>query len=111
MSPPASAPSHSAAGRAGVIGRVSGAALLALAATALLTVVIGLSRLPEPAGSDEGALARIFQLSIVASLPAGLVFVAATDWRRSRGAFVVLAASGVLVVLALSLLSYGEHLR
>lgn len=111
MSPPGSAPSPSAAGRAGVIGRVSGAALLTLAATAFVTVVVGLSRLPEPPGSDEGALARIFQLSIVAAFPAALVFVAATGRRSSRGAFVVLAASVALVVLAFSLLSYGEHLR
>lgn len=111
MSPPDSGPSRSDGGPAGAIGRVSGAALLTLASTALLTVLIGLSRLPAPPASDEGALARIFQLSVVASLPAGMVFVAATDWRRSRGAFFVLAACAALLALAFSLLSYGEHLR
>jgi membrane protein DedA with SNARE-associated domain len=61
------------------VKRFSGSAIIALSLTALIAVVSGYFQPPQP---DEGAAAHIFQLSIVALVPLGLIFFATADWKR-----------------------------
>ena len=60
---------------------------------------------PEP---DEGTLAHVFQLSIVALVPMGLVFLATADWTRPLRNVWRLAFPATAVVLAFSILYYFE---
>ena len=57
--------------RAQQINRISGKALIVLSLTALLAVLSGYFQPPQP---DEGSAAHIFQLSIVALVPAIFLF-------------------------------------
>ena len=96
------------------INRYSTVAIHVFAFTALLPLLVvvggGLLRghLPPPA-PDEGTGAHIFQLSIAALLPAGLVFLATADWTRPARLLTRLAAPAAFVVLAFGLLYYYEH--
>ena len=87
------------------INRVSTAGLVILSAVPLLTVVTAAvaillsGRLPAPE-PDEGTGAHIFQLSIAALVPVGVVFLATADWavpsrvlRRSSRASTMYLAS------------------
>jgi len=96
------------------INRVSTAGLVILSAIPLLTVVTAAAaillsgRLPPPE-PDEGTGAHIFQLSIAALVPVGLVFLATADWTvparvLRRSAFPIAA-----VVLAFVVLYCFEH--
>lgn len=93
------------------IYRVSSLVLLALALIALLAVLVGLAQPPEPRRSDEGALARIFQLTVVALVPTGTVVLATADWHHPRRVAQLFTVAGVLVMLAFAALYYLEHLR
>src|SRR2546430_16864774 len=89
------------------INRVSAVALMILSLTALLDVLLlGYTRPPLP---DEGAGAHIFQLSIVALLPIGLVFLATADWTEPSRPMRRLAFPAVIVALAFAALFYLEH--
>jgi hypothetical protein len=85
-----------------------------LAFTALLPLLvlyaraIAVGHLPPP-DPDEGTSAHIFQLSIAALLPTGLLFLATADWTDPRRLFHRLAAPAVFVVAAFALLYYYEH--
>jgi hypothetical protein len=68
------------------INRLSGVIVLLLSLTALLAVLGGYTQPPQP---DEGTLAHVFQLSIVALLPVILLFVA--DHMPWAGLVVILA--------------------
>jgi hypothetical protein len=93
------------------VNRVSGAVLIGLSVLALGTVLVGIAATPKPLPADEGTLAHIFQLSIVALVPAGLVFLATADWRTPLTAVRTLALSGGAVVAAFAALYYLEHIR
>ena len=94
--------------RAQQINRVSWIVLIVLSLIALATVVSGFLQPPQ-SQTDEGAAAHIFQLSIVAFVPATLLFLATADWSqplRTARAFgipfvTVLVACGVLYYLEL----------
>ena len=89
------------------INRVSSVTMWVLSLTALLDVLLlGYMRPPLP---DEGTGAHIFQLSIAALLPIGLVFLATADWARPGRIVRRLAIPGVVVVLAFAALYYLEH--
>lgn len=89
------------------INRVSSVSMWVLSLTALLDVLLlGYMRPPLP---DEGTGAHIFQLSIAALLPIGLVFLATADWTRPERIVRRLAVPGVVVVLAFAALYYLEH--
>jgi hypothetical protein len=94
--------------RAQRINRISGGALILLALVALLTVITGYF---GPRQSDEGAAAHIFQLSIVALLPMGLLFFATLDWKSPLRSTRVLAIPASVLVLAFGALYYLEHYR
>ncbi len=90
------------------VNRVSGIALMLLSLTAFLVVLWGFTQPPLP---DEGTGAHIFQLSIAALLPVGLVFLATTDWNapgRSARPLLVSAAATVCAFVALYVLEHSS---
>ncbi len=90
------------------LNRVSGRVLIALALIALLMVVTGYF---GPHQSDEGAAAHVFQLSIVALLPMGLLFLATADWKAPLRSTRILVIPASVLLLAFSALYYLEHYR
>ena len=98
------------------INRASGLVLIVLSLTALLTVLSGyraslrpFSIHPLPPEPDEGTAAHIFQLSIVATVPALLLFLATADWRQPSRSARPLAFSAAALVLAFGALYCLEH--
>ena len=94
--------------RASYIGLVvlSLAALLTVLPSALRVVLSGQMPILEP---DEGTGAHIFQLSIVALVPMGFLFLAtAEDWTQPWRTLRRLAFPGAAVVLACGILYYFE---
>ena len=98
------------------INKVSGIVLIVLSLIALLTVmsayrvsVSPFSIYTQPLEPDEGTQAHIFQLSILALAPVGLLFLATADWKRPLRIVRPLAFSGAAVVLAFAALYYFEH--
>lgn len=89
----------------------TGKVMLALASLAVVTVGIGALLPPPPPRADEGALARIFQLSIVALAPTILMFVVTADWRRPGRSVRWLVITGALVTVAFGALYWLEHVR
>lgn len=89
------------------INRVSGVVLIILSLTALLDVLLlGYTQPPLP---DEGLGAHIFQLSIVALVPTGLLFFTTADWTQPVRTVRRLAFPAAAVVLAFAALYYLEH--
>jgi hypothetical protein len=94
--------------RAQAINRVTGIGLIVLALVALATVLTGFTQPPQP---DEGAAAHVFQLSIVALVPATAVFVATADWTTPSRSLRPLALAAVVSILAFGALYILEHVR
>ena len=90
------------------INRVSGRVVIVLSFTALVAVLSGYTQPPQ---ADEGAVAHIFQLSIVALVPMVLLFLATADWRQPWRSARPLAFSAAALVLAFGALYYLEHYR
>jgi hypothetical protein len=88
------------------LNHVSGRAVLVLSLTALVTVLTGYIQAPQP---DEGTGAHIFQLAIVALVPAGGIFLMTADWRQPSRSVRPLAVPAVALVLAFGALYYLEH--
>lgn len=99
--------------RAQQVNRVSTIGLIVLSLTALLPLLAVAVRavltghMPTPE-RDEGAGAHIFQLSIVALLPMGLLFLATADWTKPLRSVRRLAFPAGAVVLAFGILYYFE---
>jgi len=89
------------------INRVGGIALIVLSLTALLDVL--LLGYTQPPLSDEGTGAHIFQLSIVALVPTGFLFLTTADWTQLVQTVRRLAFPAAVVVLAFAALYYLEH--
>ena len=85
---------------------ISGRLLVVLSAIALITVMSGYFQAPQ---ADEGAGAHIFQLSVVAFLPAIIVFLATADWKRMQQTSRPLAISATALGFAFAALYYLEH--
>ncbi|HEY4932941.1 MAG TPA: hypothetical protein VII23_15330 [Terriglobales bacterium] len=79
-----------------------------LSLTALLTVLVGYTQPPQP---DEGALAHIFQLSIVALVLMIVLFLATADWKQPLRSARPLAFPAVALMTAFAALYYLEHYR
>ncbi len=99
------------------VNRSSTAGLVVLSLTALLTVLVGLvlpavlhGHLPPPE-PDEGTSAHIFQLSIVALVPMGFLFLATADWTQPLRSVRRLAFPAAAVTVAFGILYYFEHYR
>ncbi|MGA7382293.1 MAG: hypothetical protein WBX03_15695 [Terriglobales bacterium] len=90
------------------INRISGNLLIILSLTALLAVLTGYAQPPQP---DEGIAAHIFQLSIVALLPAVLLFLATVDCKRPLRSTRPVAFAAAPLVVAFAALYYLEHYR
>jgi hypothetical protein len=90
------------------INRISVGALILLAVVALFTVISGYF---GPRQVDEGAAAHIFQLSVVALLPMGLLFLATADWKAPLRSTRILAIPFSVLVMAFGALYYLEHYR
>ena len=89
------------------INRVSRIVLVVLSLTALLDVLfLGYTQPPMP---DEGTGAHVFQLSIVAMVATGFLFLATADWTQPVRTLRRLAFPAVVVVLAFAALYYLEH--
>jgi Na+/H+ antiporter NhaD/arsenite permease-like protein len=88
------------------INRVSGRILIILSLIALFTVLTGYLQQPQP---DEGTGAHIFQISVVAALPTGLLFLITADSRRRGHNARTLAISAATLLLAFGALYYLEH--
>jgi hypothetical protein len=92
------------------INRVSTAALVVLSLIALGTVLSGFFQTPQPQ-TDEGAAAHIFQLSIVALVPATLLYLATADWGQPLRSVRALAFPFATVAVAFAALYFLEHVR
>ena len=90
------------------LNRVSANAMIVLSLVALLTVLSGYFQPPQ---TDEGTAAHIFQLSIVALVPAILLFFATADWKQPRRSARRLALPAAALVVAFAALFYLEHYR
>jgi hypothetical protein len=69
-------------------------------------LLVGYTQPPLP---DEGTGAHIFQLSIVALVPAGFLFLATADWTQPVRTVRRLAFPAAIVILAFAALYYLEH--
>ncbi len=90
------------------INHVSGRVLILLAVVALITVISGYF---GPRQVDEGAAAHIFQLSVIALLPMGLLFLATADWKAPLRSTRILTIPFSVLVMAFGALYYLEHYR
>jgi hypothetical protein len=90
------------------IHRVSSRIILVLSLIALSTVLIGYTQPPQP---DEGALAHIFQITIVLLAPMMLLFLGTADWKQPLRSVRRLAFPAIALVLAFAALYYMEHFR
>jgi hypothetical protein len=93
------------------INRVSSKVMITLSLIALLVVLSGYTQSPQPPEPDEGVAAHIFQLSIVALMPAIVLFIATADWMQPRRSARPLAFSAVALIFAFTALYYLEHHR
>ena len=100
--------------RAEQVNRLSTVGLVILSLTALSTVLtaalaILLSGQIPPPETDEGTGAHIFQLSIAALMPVGLVFLATADWTQPSRIVRRLAFPTAAVFVAFAVLYFFEH--
>src|SRR6476661_5836958 len=80
-----------------LVNRLSSVGLIVLSFTALLVVLWGFTQPPLP---DEGTGAHIFQLSVAALVPVGIVFLGTVDWSQPRRTAWPLALAAAATVLA-----------
>ena len=78
----------------------------------VLTAVIPIAAtgVAPPPRADEGALARLFQLAILALLPTGLVYLGTSDWMHPGATARRLVLPAAAVTTAFALLSCFEGL-
>ena len=92
------------------INRITGKIVTALSVLALFTVMMGLlTGYKQPAPTDEGALAHIFQLTIVALVPMILLFLGTVDWNRPWPGTRPLAVPATLLMVTFVALYCLEH--
>jgi membrane protease YdiL (CAAX protease family) len=90
------------------LNRVSSRVVLVLSVTALLAVLAGYA---QPLQADEGALAHVFQLAIVALMAGVALFLATLDWKQPLRSARPLAVPAAVLVLAFGALYSLEHFR
>jgi hypothetical protein len=94
------------------INRAAERTAIGLAGFALFLVIIGVTlwaiRPPQPPPQDEGALARLFQLSVALLVPTLIAFVATADWRHPWRNARTLAFTFVTLAIAFGLLRFAE---
>ena len=93
------------------INRLSGRVILVLSLLALFTVLIGLTQPPQPPPTDGGALAHIFQITVVVLVLMVFLFLATADWKQPLRSARPLGIPATALVLAFGALYYLEHFR
>jgi hypothetical protein len=88
------------------INRISGIAPIVLSLMAFCLVIAAVLNGWEKGYADEGAVAHIFQLLIVAEVPFILAFLATADWKRVLRVVGLVALQGAALVLALAPVAY-----
>ena len=86
--------------------RIVGRIVLFLSLVALITVIFGYTQPPLP---DEGTLAHIFQLAVLALVPLVALYLATADWGQPMRSARPLAIPSVTLALAFGALYYLEH--
>ena len=84
------------------INRISGIMPIVLSLTAFGVVMVAVLTGWEKGYTDEGSVAHIFQLLIVAEVPFILVFVATAEWKRVVRVVGLIALQAAALVLALA---------
>jgi hypothetical protein len=84
------------------INRISGIMPIVLSLTAFGVVMVAVLTGWEKGYTDEGSVAHIFQLLIVAQVPFILVFVATAEWKRVVRVVGLIALQAAALVLALA---------
>jgi hypothetical protein len=90
------------------INRIASKIIVVLSFVALIAVLSGYAQPRQP---DEGTAAHIFQLSIVALVPATLVFLGTMDKKHPLQALRSLALPATALFFAFAALYYLEHFR
>jgi hypothetical protein len=90
------------------INRIASKIIVVLSFVALLAVLSGYAQPPQP---DEGTAAHIFQLSLVALVPAALLFLGTMDKKHPLQGLRSLALPATTLFLAFAALYYLEHYR
>ncbi len=88
------------------INRISGTVPIVLSLMALGVVMAAVLTGSEKGNADEGSLAHIFQLLIVAEVPFILVFIATAEWNRVIRVAGVIALQAAALVLAFAPVAY-----
>jgi hypothetical protein len=88
------------------INSASATVLLLLAVIALLTVLSGYTQPPQ---SDEGTLAHIFQLTVVAFAVFAFLFLGTTNWKQPLQSLRKLTLPASTLAAAFTALYYLEH--
>lgn len=91
------------------LNRVCSRLVLVLSLIALFTVLLGFTQPRQPAPTDEGTGAHIFQIAIVLSAAAVLLFLFSADWRQPVRSIRPLLIPGAVLVAAFTALYYLEH--
>jgi hypothetical protein len=91
------------------LNRLCGRMALVLSLIALLTVLSGYTQPRDPAPTDEGAGAHIFQIAIVLLAATFMVFLLTADWKRPGSVARRLAVPAAAVVAAFTALYILEH--
>lgn len=91
------------------LNRFSARVLIVLSLIALCTVATGYLHQPGVPETDEGTGAHIFQLTIVLTFLAGLLFLTTADWHQPVRSLRPLVVPGVALLLAFAALYYLEH--
>jgi hypothetical protein len=91
------------------LNRVCSRLVLVLSLVALLTVLFGFTQPRQPAPTDEGALAHIFQIAIVLVAATVLLFLFSADWKQPGRSIRPLVLPGAVLVAAFAALYYLEH--
>lgn len=82
------------------VNRISGIAPIVLSLVAFGVVTVAVLTGSETGNADEGTIAHIFQLLIVAEVPFILVFVATAEWKSVIRVVGLIALQAAALVLA-----------
>ena len=91
------------------LNRFSARALIVLSLIALSTVATGFLHQAGVPETDEGTSAHIFQLTIVLTFVAGLLFLTTADWHTPVHSLRPLIVPAVALSVAFAALYYLEH--
>ena len=97
-----------------MINRISSWALhiLSLFAMALVVGATALTKIGKLKPShDEGTAAHLLQIAVALVVPAGLVFLLSSDWRKPVRVGLRLLAPAIALIIAFATLYYMEHGR